>query len=151
MQSFTKLMYGKKKRGDRTGKQHEAQGARHLGLEEIERRREYARSKQKELEDKQTARKVKRGEAETAKACKELMRFGPDLLGPPSKKITPAVPTPKPIRKTQEKLITSPRKTTKIVKQRRVQFEGVPVEKRGEEVTTRVSSRGRIIHRRQKS
>ena len=92
-----------KKRGDRTGKQHDGQGARHLGLEEIERRREYARSKQREFEDKQDARRLKRGEAETAEACKELMRFGPDLLGLPSKKAAPAVPMPKPARKTREK------------------------------------------------
>ena len=141
----------KKKRADRTGKQHNSQGARHLGLEEIKRRREYARSKQKELEDKQAARKMKQGEAETARACKELMRFGPDLLGPPSEKSTPAVPTPKPARKTRETEVTTQKKGRKIVKQRRVQFEEVPVEKRGEKVTTQVSSRGRIIYRRRKS
>ena len=195
----------KKRRGDRTGKQHDAQGARHLGLEEIERRREYARNKQKELEDRQTARRVRQGEAETARACKELMRLGPDLLAGPLKKFTAAVPTPQLTQ--QGKLVPAQRiEGKKIVKQRRVHFEevsvekgeipvkkgripvkkggilvkkgrvpvkkggisvkkgripvekeGVPVEKGGvsvmkkrEEVTTQVSSRGRIIHRRRK-
>ncbi|MCJ1429335.1 hypothetical protein MMC29_007248 [Sticta canariensis] len=93
---------------------YEAQGARHLSLEEIERRREYARSKQKELENKQTARKMKRGEAEIAKACKELMRLGPDLLGLPSKKNCASCTNPEAYtEKTQEKLVTTQRKKRK--------------------------------------
>ena len=141
----------KKKRGNRTGKQHDAQGARHLGLEEIEQRRQYAASQQRELEDKQAAKNRKRGEAELAKACKELMRFGPDLLGLPLKKSAPAVPTPKPVHKTPEKLANTQRKKRKSAMQRHVRFEGVPVKKGREKVADRVSSRGRMIYRRCKS
>ena len=89
--------------------------------------------------------------AELAKVYKVLMHFGSNLLGLPSKKSVPAVLTSKPAHKNPKKLISPQNKRRKTVKQRHMQFEGVPVEKEGEKVTTRVSSRGRIIYRRRKS
>ena len=92
----------KKKKGDQTGKQHNAQGAQYLGLENVKQRRKYAKRKHKKLEDKQDARRLKHKEAKTAKAYKELMRLRLDLLGLPSKQPAPAVPSPKPAHKPQK-------------------------------------------------
>ena len=120
----------KKKQADQTGKQHDVQGARHFGLEEVEWRHEYARNKQKKLENKQTAKGKKHEEAELAKTCKKLMHFGPDLLGPgpTPKKSVLAVPTPKPAHRTHENLVNPQRNKRKTVQQHHVQFAGIPVE-----------------------
>ena len=48
----------KKKRVNRGGKQYDGQGARHLGLEKVEQRRQYAIDKQQELEARQIAKKL---------------------------------------------------------------------------------------------
>ena len=80
------------------------------------------------------------------------MRLRPNLLaGLSLKKIAPAVQVPKATRKNHEKLVNTQRRKRKSVKQRWVHFEGVPVEKKGEEIRTQVSSCGRIIRRRRKS
>ena len=142
----------KKKRAHRGGKQYDGQGARHLGLEEVERRRQYAIDKQQELEARQTAKKTRREEVELAKVCKELMRFGPDLIGPSlSKPPTPAKPAPKPALRNQTKIGNTQKRRKSTVQKSRVRFIDVGVEKGGENSTTRVSSRGRIIRNRRKS
>lgn len=143
----------KKKRANRTGKQYDGQGARHLSLEEVERRRQFAINKQKELEDRQAARKTKREEAELAKACKELMRLGPDLVGPPPEPVIPlaALQKPRPVSKTQRTRVNPQRtRTRKTVPKRRVRFAEVQVEQ-AEKPISRVSSRGRVIRTRRKS
>ena len=135
----------KKRRAHCTETQYNGEGARYLGLEEVEQRRQYAINKQQELEAKQTARKTRQEEAELAKACKELMRFGLNLIDP-----THVTPIPKPksvqVRKKQTSTISTQSKLRKTVTKRHVRFVGIEVQKEvEEETTTRVSSRGRII------
>ncbi|MCJ1468802.1 hypothetical protein MMC07_007432, partial [Pseudocyphellaria aurata] len=79
-------------RANRTGRQYDGKEARHLSMKDVERRRHHAMNKEKEKEAKQAAKKAKREEAELAKACKDLMRLGPDLVGPPSEFLVPVIP-----------------------------------------------------------
>ena len=63
----------------------------------------------KSLKTNKLQKKMKQKKAKMARACKKLMCFRPDLLGPSEKSI-PAVSTPKPVRKTRETLVTSRKK-----------------------------------------
>lgn len=76
--------------------------------------------KQKKLEDKHNARRLKHGKTKTAKVYRKLMHLGPDLLGCLSKKSAPAVPTPQPARKTRKMSANTQRIKKKIVKQCRI-------------------------------
>ena len=142
----------KKRRADRReGKQYDGQGARHLGLKEVERRRQYAVDKKQELEARETAKKTKRDEVQLAKVCKELIRLGPDLIDlqipePP----TPA-PALKPVPISQPKKGNTPKRRKPTVQKNRVRFVGIGREKTKENGTSGVSSRGRIIRNRRKS
>ena len=54
MQNFTKLMYGKK---NHTGKQYNAQRAKHLGLAKLNKNKSMAEASEKQLKDKILAKK----------------------------------------------------------------------------------------------
>ena len=60
----------KKQQKNCMGKQYNAQGARHLNLEEIKRRCKYAKKKQKKLKDRQTARRIKQKKPKQPKDVK---------------------------------------------------------------------------------
>ena len=105
-------------------------------MEEIEQKCKYAKSKSKKFEDKQAAKKIKCEKTELAKACKEFIHFGLDLLGLFSKKIVLAVLMPKPAPKTSEKSVNFQNKRKKTVKQYYIQFEKVLVKKKREKIIT---------------
>lgn len=121
-------------------------------MEEVEQRREFAKSKQKKLKDRQITRKTRREKAELTKAYKELMRLGPDLIGKKPRLLIPVVSVPKLARKTKSKTASTQlgrkKKTVTICQ---VQF-GAGVQRKNQVETnvSRVSSRGRIIYNTRK-
>ena len=141
----------KKRAAHGEGKQYDGQGAQHLGLEKVERRRQYAVEKQQELEARETAKKTKRDKVQLAKVCKELMRLGPDLIGLQIPK--PPTPTPalKPVPISQPKIKNTPKRRKPTVQKDWVCFVGIGGEKTEENGTSRVSSCRRTIRNRRKS
>lgn len=66
-------------------------------------------------------KKTKREEVELAKACKKLMRFGSNLIGPPLfKPSTPAIATPKLVQRSQTKKVNTQKRKKSTAKKGQV-------------------------------